>query len=131
MQYWVQCTVKFLLPALTFCLSIALLTWQWHLLQILWSGFKSIRITPSPLSSFTLQVSNFQKILFLPLYISKNLNRNFTWEIAVKGNLLKGIANKTVRTQGFRKLHPLFTYVLFSVTHFFNIKNCSKLQVFM
>ena len=30
-----------------------------------------------------------------------------------QGNLLKGIDNKTVR-----RLHPLFIYVLFSITHF-------------
>ena len=36
-----------------------------------------------------------------------------------QGNLLKGIDNKTVRTYGFRRLHPLFTYVLFSVTKTF------------
>ena len=33
-----------------------------------------------------------------------------------KGNLLKGIVNKTVRR--FRRLRTLFTYVLFSVTYF-------------
>ena len=32
-----------------------------------------------------------------------------------QGNLSKGIDNKTVRKEGFRRLHPLFTY---AVTHF-------------
>ena len=36
-----------------------------------------------------------------------------------QGNLLKGIDRKTVRTLGFRRLHPLLTYVFFSVTHIF------------
>ena len=35
-----------------------------------------------------------------------------------QGNLLKGIDNKTVRRLGFRRLPPMFTYVLFSITHF-------------
>ena len=34
-----------------------------------------------------------------------------------QGNLLKGIDKKNVRRYGFGRLHPLFTYVLFSVTH--------------
>ena len=35
-----------------------------------------------------------------------------------QGNLLKDIDKKTVRRKGFRDLHPLSPYVLFSVTHF-------------
>ena len=34
------------------------------------------------------------------------------------GNLLKGIDNKTVKRQGFRRLHSLFAKFLFSVTQF-------------
>mgnify|MGYP001479919560 CR=1 FL=1 len=34
-----------------------------------------------------------------------------------QGNFLKGIENKTIRMWGFRKMHTLFTYVLFLVTH--------------
>ena len=37
--------------------------------------------------------------------------------LSEQGNLLKGIANKTIRRQGFRRLHTLFIYVLFSVKH--------------
>ena len=35
-----------------------------------------------------------------------------------QGNLLKGIDNKTVKNYGFRRLHPLFKYNLFSLKHF-------------
>ena len=37
-----------------------------------------------------------------------------------KGNLSKGIAYKTVRNYGFRSLHSLLTFFLFSVSHFPN-----------
>ena len=36
----------------------------------------------------------------------------------IQGNLLRGIDKKTVRREGIKRLHPLFTYVFFSVTHF-------------
>ena len=98
------------------------------MLQILWSGFKSIRITPPPLSSFTLQVSNFQKIFFFCHFIEE-FEQKFYMTNAVKGNWLKSIANKTVRIQGFTKLHHLLTYVCSLLRTHFNIKNGSKLQV--
>ena len=44
---------------------------------------------------------------------SENNRTNLT-----QGNLSKGNDNKTVRRLGFRRLHHLFTYVLFSVTDF-------------
>ena len=44
-----------------------------------------------------------------------------------QGNLLKGIDNKTVRRQGFKRLPTLFTYILFSVTHFYKEKTSLKI----
>ena len=35
-----------------------------------------------------------------------------------QGNLLKGIDKKTVRRDGIEPINRVFTYVLFSVTHF-------------
>ena len=37
---------------------------------------------------------------------------------AEQGNLLKGIDNKTVRRLEIEPIRRVFTYVLFSVTHF-------------
>ena len=38
-----------------------------------------------------------------------------------QGNLLKGIDNKNITKWGYRRLHPLNTYVSFSVTKWFKI----------
>ena len=52
-------------------------------------------------------------------FSSQNLASSFSSQNL--GNLLKDIDNKTVRSLGFLRLHPLFTYVLFSVTHFYRV----------
>ena len=47
------------------------------------------------------------------------------------GSLLKGIDNKTVKRQSFRRLSHLFTYVFFSLTHIFIMKQHGSQAAFL
>ena len=125
---WVL-TGKFLLPALTFCLSIALPDNS--------ICCKSFDPASNPfeshhrhyhLSHYRLII--FRKYFFLPFY-QKIWTEILHVKTAVKGNLLKGITDKTVRTQGLTKLHPLFTYVCSLLGNtLFNIKKWFKIAGF-
>ena len=51
------------------------------------------------------------------LQLKHKKNSNEETNASPEGKLLKGIDNKTIKR--FRRLHPLFAFVFFSVKHFF------------
>ena len=61
--------------------------------------------------------SSFQAHALQNHVLSKTLFHGTEANDLDQGDLLKGIDNKSVRKWGISRLHPLFTYVLFSVTH--------------
>jgi hypothetical protein len=62
-----------------------------------------------------------------------NMHLNITSKTYNQGNSLRGINNKTVRREGFRRLHPLFTYLLNSITlgTFYKVTKWLKMAFFV
>jgi hypothetical protein len=62
---------------------------------------------------------------------NKNLPAGNAMATPPPGNLLKNIDNKTVIRYEFRSLYSLFTYVLFSVTHFLKVTKWFEIAMFL